>query len=247
MNIAFEIVKSLQTGTPTAIEQAISAENYIQHNLHFPAGRAVFLGALPHLVEAGTRANPVRGFVDGNFQVVHSEYFLFGKEQIGFDVFRLENGKIVEHWDNLQEKAGPSPNGHTMTDGAVEVTDLDRTEANKALVRALIAEVFQNHQYQKLPEYISTTTYIQHNPLVADGLLGLKQAGPLLAKFNYKKVHKVLGQGNFVLAMSEIAFDGKDAVVYDLFRVEGGKVVEHWDVLELTPPRETWKNANGKF
>jgi predicted SnoaL-like aldol condensation-catalyzing enzyme len=114
-------------------------------------------------------------------------------------------------------------------------------------VSALITDVFQNHQYQKLPEYISATTYLQHNPHVADGLAGLKAAGPLLARFQYKAVHKILGQGNFVLAMSEISFDGKDAVVYDLFRVQDGKVVEHWDVLELTPPREAWKNGNGKF
>ena len=49
----------------------------------------------------------------------------------------------------------------------------------------------------------------------------------------------MLGQGNFVLAVSEISFDGKDAAVFDLFRVDKGRVVEHWDVLELTPPRET--------
>jgi len=57
----------------------------------------------------------------------------------------------------------------------------------------------------------------------------------------------VLGQGNFVLVMSGIKYEGKDAAVYDLFRVEAGKIVEHWDVLELVPPKSAWKNTNGKF
>lgn len=69
----------------------------------------------------------------------------------------------------------------------------------------------------------------------------------MLAKFNYQQIFKVLGQGNFAMAMSKIQFDGKDAVVYDLFRVEGGKIVEHWDVLEMTAPREQWKHNNGKL
>jgi len=241
------VIKSLETGDRAAIEAAISPERYVQHNLRFADGRQTLLDALPSLVQAGTKARIVRTLRDGDHTVHHTEYLLFGRRQVGFDVFRFEGDQIVEHWDNLQELAGPSPDGHSMTDGATEVTELAATEANKQLVRDLIAVVFQGHQYQRLPEFISTTTYLQHNPAVADGLAGLQAAGPLLARFNYRKVHKVLGEGNFVLAMSEILFDGKEAAVYDLFRLEGGKVVEHWDVLELVPPRSEWRNANGKL
>jgi predicted SnoaL-like aldol condensation-catalyzing enzyme len=241
------IIRSLETGNPSAVLDLISEDRYIQHNQHFPDGRQILVHMLPELPKAGTKARPVRSFVDGDYAVHHTEYVLFGKHQVGFDVFRSENGKVVEHWDNLQEWAGPNPDGNSMIDGATTVTDLERTASNKRVVEDLITEVFQNHQYQKLPEYISTTTYIQHNPHVADGLAGLKAAGPLLAKFQYRKVHKILGQGNFVLAMSEIGFDGQDAAVYDLFRLEGGKVVEHWDVLEMALPAEQRKNANGKF
>jgi predicted SnoaL-like aldol condensation-catalyzing enzyme len=62
----------------------------------------------------------------------------------------------------------------------------------------------------------------------------------------------VLGQGNFVLTLSEgivRATDGAAAptAFYDLFRIEEGQVVEHWDVTETIPPSEEWKNDNGKF
>ena len=63
----------------------------------------------------------------------------------------------------------------------------------------------------------------------------------------YDRVHKVLGEGNFVLVVSEGAFGGKQTSFYDLFRVENGKIAEHWDTIETIPPHEQWKNGNGKF
>ncbi len=247
MHTSAALLKSLETGKSALAEELISQDKYIQHNLMVPDGRDALIGFLPALVQMGTKVNTIRSFKDGDFVVHHTEYFLFGKPQIGFDVFRYEKGKIVEHWDNLQEKAGPNPDGHSMIDGNVEVKDLDKTEANKVLVRTMITEVLIGRQYAELPKYVSADTYIQHNPHVADGMEGLQKAGPFLARFNYEKVVRVLGQGNFVLAMSQIAFDGQDAAVYDLFRVDDGRIVEHWDVLEMTLARSEWKNANGKF
>jgi len=64
-------------------------------------------------------------------------------------------------------------------------------------------------------------------------------------KFN--KIRKVLGEGNFVLVASEGTMGGRSTSFYDLFRVENGKVAEHWDTIETIPPKEEWKNNNGKF
>jgi predicted SnoaL-like aldol condensation-catalyzing enzyme len=61
------------------------------------------------------------------------------------------------------------------------------------------------------------------------------------------KIHKVLGEGNFVLVVSEGYVAGHHNSVYDLFRLENGKIAEHWDTIEMIPPKETWKNNNGKF
>lgn len=58
----------------------------------------------------------------GDYVALHSEYNLFGNK-IGFDIFRFENGKIVEHWDNLQAKADKNPSGRTMIDGPTEIRD----------------------------------------------------------------------------------------------------------------------------
>jgi predicted SnoaL-like aldol condensation-catalyzing enzyme len=58
----------------------------------------------------------------------------------------------------------------------------------------------------------------------------------------------VLGEGDFVLSISE-ATTGPEQhrAIYDLFRLAGGLIVEHWDVVEDIPPRDTWLNDNGKF
>ena len=63
----------------------------------------------------------------------------------------------------------------------------------------------------------------------------------------YSTVHKVLGEGNFVLVVSEGAFTGKPTSFYDLFRVQNGKTAEHWDTKENIPAIAERKNANGKF
>ena len=53
--------------------------------------------------------------------------------------------------------------------------------------------------------------------------------------WKYDTIHKVIGQGDFVLTMSEGQFGGKHVAFYDLFRVENRKIVEHWDVIQDIP------------
>jgi predicted SnoaL-like aldol condensation-catalyzing enzyme len=199
--------------------------------------------------------NTVRVFQDGDFIFAHTDYNFFGPK-IGFDIFRFEEGKIVEHWDNLQEKpAKPNPSGHTMIDGTTEIKGIDKTEENKAYVRQFAEDIFVNGKREKLADYLSDN-YIQHNPNLGDGLAGLRGGAqtmptqgsvPQGRPVQFTTIHKVLGEGNFVLLVSEGTFFGKHSSFYDLFRVENGKIDEHWDVIEPITPKESWKNNNGKF
>lgn len=89
------------------------------------------------------------------------------------------------------------------------------------------------------------------NQVGADGLSGLGAALASLAEQGiqmiYTTVHQVLAQGNFVLAVSEGTFGGAPTAYYDLWRVENGKIAEHWDVMETIAERSTWQDQNGKF
>lgn len=245
-----DLLKGLETGKAPELGY-IHPEKYIQHNLAAkdgPQGLAEFLAQVPPNT---IRVNTVRVFEDGDHVFAHSEYDFFGPK-IGFDIFRFEDGKIVEHWDNLQETpVAPSPSGHTMTDGPTEPEDLERTEENKQLVRQFVEDILVNGQLDKLGDYYEGDRYIQHNPQIADGLSGLGQALQFMAEhgitMRYDKIHKVLGEGSFVLVVSEGSFSEQPTAFYDLFRVENGKIAEHWDTIEPIPPETEWQNQNGKF
>lgn len=135
--------------------------------------------------------------------------------------------------------------------GPTEPRDLDRTEANKALVRTFVDDILVNGHLEKLAGYFDGEHYIQHNPQIADNLSGLGSALETMAAngivMKYTRIHKVLGEGDFVLAVSEGTLGGVATSFYDLFRVEKGKIAEHWDTIEAIPDRSTWKNENGKF
>lgn len=244
-----DLLHSIQTGDPKPVS-AINPDKYIQHNLMAADGLAGFGELMKALPPGGAKAEVIRAFQDGDYGFAHTQYDFFGPKA-GFDIFRFENGRIVEHWDNLQEIAAPNPSGHTQFDGPTEATDLEKTEANKALVRDFVQSILVEGKMDKLAGYFDGDNYTQHNTMIGDGLSGLGKALGELAKqgitMKYDTIHMVLGEGNFVLVASEGAFGGKPTVFYDLFRVQNGKIAEHWDTIETVPPQNEWKNTNGKF
>lgn len=243
------LLNSFNTGDQTPITY-INPNKYIQHNLSVGDGLAGFVEVMQHAPPQGFKAKVIRVFQDGEYVFTHTEYDFFGPK-VGFDVFRFEDGLIVEHWDNLLEVQPPNPSGHTQFDGATDITDKEKTEANKRVVKDLLEKVFINGEMDKITTYINPTQYIQHNPMVADGLDGLGNAMQMMAKsgviMEYQTIHKVLGEGNFVLTLSEGKLGNQPTAYYDLFRLENGQIVEHWDVIAPIPPKSEWKNDNGKF
>lgn len=245
---AVAVIESLGTHNTEPVGY-INPNKYIQHNLAVKDGLAGF-GELVQILPEGTSGKNVRVIEDGDFVAMHNEYNFFGPK-VGFDIFRFEDGLIVEHWDNLAEMTPPNPSGRTQLDGTTEVKDYDKTEANKALVKGFVGDVLMGAAPEKITDYISTEEYLQHNSGVADGLDGLGEALQALAEAGtpmvYSDNHMILGEGNFVFTVSEGQFLGKHVSFYDLFRVEDGLIVEHWDVIEEIPLKDEWKNSNGKF
>lgn len=244
------LLKAIETGE-TAPVAVINPDKYIQHNLAAADGLAGFEALLQARPKGSATVNTVRTFQDGDYVFAHTEYNFFGPK-IGFDIFRFEDGKIVEHWDNLQMKpSGPNPSGHSMIDGPTQATDTGDAQANRVLVQAFVEDILVNGHMNKLASYFDGDNYTQHNSQIADGLLGLGAALQAMSKagitMKYDRIDKVLGDSNFVLVVSEGSFAGKPTAFHDLFRVQNGKIAEHWDTLEAIPARSEWKNTNGKF
>ena len=239
----------------TVTMRDLANADYIQHNPFIPSGLEPFIDMLPILKENGTTAENVRMFQDGNYIFMHNIWRNakpFGAdEMVSFDIIRLDDdGNVAEHWDAMTALVTETANGRTQTDGPVTVEDVDQTEANKALAVSLVEDILMGKNPEKITEYISAEQYDQHNPGVKDGLSGIIEAVEYLTAqnnmFKYSKIHKVLGEGNFVLTVSEGEWNGKNQVFYDLFRAKDGQLVEHWDVIQEIPT-EGLANTNGMF
>lgn len=239
---------------PETMRKLANAD-YIQHNPFIPTGLEPFIEMLPILQESGTTAENIRMFQDGNYVFMHNIWKkaqAFGAEEmVSFDIIRLdEHGKVAEHWDAMTALVKETASGRTQTDGPAIAGDLDKTLENKALAKAMVEDVLMGKNPNKITDYISAEQYDQHNPGIKDGLGGIIETVETLSAqnnmFKYTKIHKVLGEGNFVLVVSEGEWSGKQQDFYDLLRFENGKAVEHWDVIQEIPT-EGLANDNGMF
>jgi predicted SnoaL-like aldol condensation-catalyzing enzyme len=246
-----EAVLELTGGPDTAAAAARHySQNFIQHSPIFPGGWDGLIASVDNAKQAGAGYQVLRAIGEGDTAMLHARVTGFAEEPlILFNMYRVEDGKIAEHWEALQPESTQTASGHGMTDGPTEVTDLDRTEDNRDLVRNLIEKVFVGGDTPSLGDYFDGDTLIQHNPQVPDGVSGLRGALTTAAQqgkaVQYVKLHRILAEGNFVGTLSEGTIGGQSFAIFELFRVQDGKIAEHWDV--VTPVPDQPPHDNGVF
>ena len=243
------MLKSIETGDsgPVAV---VDEAKYIQHNPQTHEGSEGLAALFQRLSKMSPRVNIVRAYEDGDFVFAHTEYD-FASRKIGFEVFRFEGNRAVEHWDNIQERLGPNQSSRSMVDGPTEAVDLELTESNRAFVRSFVESVLVDGQLDRITDFIDEHNYAEHNSRLGDGVFDLRSELELEEDsgrcIDYHRIHRVLAEGSFVLCVSEGNYNGIHSAFYDLFRLANGKLVEHWDTTEKIAPRSKWKNDNGKF
>ncbi len=248
-------LEGIRDGHVRRAVEAYTGDRYTQHSTGVRDGVEGFVEFFEPFVER----NPVRdieivrSIVDGRFVFVQAAQSLNDGEArwVTTDLFDSDgNGKIIEHWDVIHELGGTNPAGRTQIDGATEITDLHLTEANKLVVWRLMTEAFSESPTAEFGDFISSETYLNHNPEAPDGLDALmemarvgKERGEALY---YKQVHRVIGQGNFVVSFGHQVWSDIDYAAFDIFRLEDGLIVEHWDNVETLPDPADLANS-GKF
>jgi len=245
-DIAARVNYAVQQGEAELVATLV-AENYIQHTPAVADGRAGLVALVTKIrnkeIPAPLISN-VRVFEDGEFVVLHHDVNWPNKKTM-FEIFRFEGGLAAEHWSGIMDAPSSAVNGHTMTDGATEVADRHLTGENKKLVTGFVETVLIKGQFGKIRDFYAENI-IQHNPLIDNTVTGLIDGFKELTKqgitIQIEKVVKTLGEGNFVLVCSEGKLSGKPTAFFDLFRVESGKVVEHWDVLQEIPAKSANPN-----
>ena len=132
---------------------------------------------------------------------------------------------------------------------AALAADAKQMEENKKIVAAFYDAAVNQKDFEKASQYLGAR-YIQHNPLAADGREGFEGFITFLKdKFpnNRSEIKRIFADGDYVIvhvhAVREPGTRGN--AIVDIFKLENGKVVEHWDVIQPIPEKAA--NDNGMF
>ncbi len=127
--------------------------------------------------------------------------------------------------------------------------DARQQERDKKTVVDFYEKALNQKDFDAAAKYLGPR-YTQHNPNAADGPEGLRAfLGFLKEKFpdSRSEIKRVFADGDYVIlhvhAVRESGTRGN--AIVDIFRLEDGKIVEHWDVVQPIP--EKVANANGMF
>lgn len=123
----------------------------------------------------------------------------------------------------------------TVTQQAATIAD-DKPARNKALVLEAMTSLFQRHDASAVAR-LYTKDYIQHNPDIPQGRDALQQIVSNLSKEVFYEPGLIIAEADLVAIHGRIRGWGEvPQVVVDIFRIEDGKLAEHWDVLQNEAP-----------
>jgi predicted SnoaL-like aldol condensation-catalyzing enzyme len=228
---------------------AYVAPGYIQHNPGLPDGPAAAVEALgPMFSTPGSRFDVKHVLIDGDLALVH----LLGQGKPGTggaavaDLYRLEGGKIAEHWDVLQ----PITPGSEPLAMAAPPRGQGDTARNRRTFGNFLDLLFAKGDVATAYARFVAPDLIQHNSRMGQGRADAVKAIMALraapgASFT---VQRTLVDGHFAAVhyRGKLGPEDRGAVVVEIFRFDQrGRIVEHWDMFQPLP--ETARNPHPMF
>lgn len=230
---------------------------YIQHAPAYGDGPVELIKAIAGELTAdpGVRVDIYRTIAEGPYVAIHSVWTTSdGAEYVYVDIWRAEDGKLVEHWDHYQQVPEKAANANTMYQGPeANIYAKQNIEQNRERAIAVLNTFNHPSDTSAIAAYVSPDLYIQHNPGVADGIEAFTA---LLDGFAAEgaafetHIAKSIAMGDMVLVHSLVTDpaqpDWKGLGFIDIFRFnDAGQIVEHWDIEE--EQNGVSANSNGVF
>lgn len=155
----------------------------------------------------------------------------YGGTGIIFDMFRLDDGKFIEHWDSDGGQATASIGSSVFT-----TRDAEKTHYNREQITSLYEDVL-------IPggdniTTLSVGTYLDESRLLSRDYLGIslsQDSSGRMESREYKKIHHVIADGDFVFVLAEATVNGEKTAVYDLYQLEDGLAFQYWSSRRATP------------
>ena len=215
------------------------ADDYIQHSPTVKDGKQGLLEMLRFLETipkpATQHQSPIiRMIAEGDLVAVHLDIIFMGKRVAVVDLFRLNNGKIAEHWDAAIDQPVEQPGPVTFTNGATVIDKNADAIKSKELVKSYYESVVNNKKPADLSKFIDGN-YVEHTP-------GRRLSDQELQA---TRIHRIISEGNFVVTHCECILNGSLMSEFHIFRIEDNIIAEHWSVKQYVP--EKMANDNGMF
>ena len=131
---------------------------------------------------------------------------------------------------------------------AAKTPEQQALEENKKTVTSFYKTAFNDHKPAEAVEKYVGAGYKQHNPMVADGALAFIDFVKDFSARNpglHVVIKRVIAEGDLVVTHVNIktSKDDRGLAAIDIFRLENGKIVEHWDVVSPVPEKSANENT----
>ncbi len=241
---------------------AIAADPYIQHSPDLPDGWKpvwdLLVNRPPGFSSKQITWLGTNGFLDnGNFLVMFREVDRADGTPPSkiIDIMRFDDkGKYAEHWDIRQPLSEKTASGHSETGTSGQFAEnpvnytAEQEEKNKKIAVKFLNIAFNKGKLDKALDKLVYEDYVQHNPLIADGIAPVKEifASGKIPALCYD-IKYVVAQNDIVLVYSKVTSTAGISAVVDILRIRDGKLVEHWDIVEPVPADAAMPHKNGMF
>ena len=221
--------------------ETYAAQDLIQHNPAALDGREAAIKLFSPIIGSPGAHFAISALIaDGGYGFIHFRGTLGGPGQGAAvaELYRIQAGKLVEHWDAFQPISEKSVSAHPMFGELTSTAPAPCTAASaadRALVTGFADLLYRQRQVQAAFERYAAPDMIQHDPGLPDGSsAAVAELTPILSRpaTRITIAHILACRDMGVIHLRSQYGSAPGHVIFDIMRIAHGRIVEHWDVFQ---------------